>query len=66
MGVATLNRNELLELQKKYRNGEIEEENMSKEEIEQLKELYKQQIKALEESIEEDKNKILEIRKKLI
>jgi len=66
MEVTTLSKNELLELQKKYRNGEIKEENMSKEEIQQLKELYKQQIKILEESIEEDKNKILEIRKKLI
>lgn len=66
MEVTILSKNELLELQKKYRNGEIKEENMSKEEIQQLKELYKQQIKILEESIEEDKNKILEIRKKLI
>ena len=54
----------LLELQKKYRKGIIKEEDLTIKEILGLKKLYKKQIKYLEKSIEEDKKKIIEMRKK--
>lgn len=60
---------ELLDIQKKYENGMLEEQNMSDEEKQELKKLYKKQIKTLEmniamfnKSIEFYKNKILEMR----
>ena len=48
----------LLELQKRYENGEIKEEDLSKEEVEALKKLYKKQIKKKKKSLEEYKIKI--------
>ena len=56
---------EILELQQKYRKGYIKEEEIPKDKLEKLKELYKNQIKFLEDSIEEDKKKIIDIRKRL-
>ena len=56
---------ELLELQRKYRNGHITEKEIPKDKLEKLKELYNNQIKFLEYSIEEDKKEILKIRKGL-
>ena len=48
----------LLELQKRYENGEIKEEDLSKEEVEALKKLYKKQIEEKKNSLEEYKIKI--------
>ena len=56
---------ELLELQNAYRNGTVAEKDLSKEQINQLKELYQAQIEFLKKSIEKDKEEILKIRKKL-
>ena len=54
----------LLELQKRYENGEIKEEDLSKEEVEALKKLYKKQIKEKKNSLEEYKIKIAKYLKK--
>lgn len=54
----------LLELQKRYENGEIKEEDLSKEEIESLKKLYKKQIEEKKNSLEEYKIKIAKYLKK--
>jgi hypothetical protein len=56
---------ELLKLQKEFRSGKIKEEDIPKEQLEKLKELYQSQIEFLENSIESDKQKILDIRRKL-
>ena len=56
---------ELINLQKQYRQGNIKEEDIPEEKLVKLTELYRQQIKLLEKSILEDKREILEIRKKL-
>ena len=55
-----MNDNELLKLQKKFRKGLIKEEDLTSDELKQLKELYKKQIDYIENSIEEDKKEILE------
>ena len=55
----------LLKLQKKYRNGEIKEEDLTEEEVNSLCELYDKQISALKKSNEIRKQKLLEYRKKL-
>ena len=49
----------LLNLQKKYRNGEIREEDLTKEEIEKLCMLYDKQIAELKKSNEIRKQKLL-------
>lgn len=54
----------LLELQKRYENGEIKEEDLSKEEVEALKKLYKKQIEEKKNSLEEYKIKIAKYLKK--
>ena len=56
---------DLLDLQRNYRNGNIEEKDIPYAKLQDLKELYNYQIKAIEESIESDKQKILEIRKRI-
>ena len=56
---------ELLLLQKEYRAGRTTEQDLTEEQIIELKELYKTQIKFLEESIEKDKKEIIKIREKL-
>lgn len=56
---------ELLELQNRYRKGAIREEDIPKNKLEKLKKLYNAQIKAIENSIKEDKEEILKIRKKI-
>ena len=56
----------LLNLQQQYRNGEIKEEEMTKEQIEKISALYDEQISKLRESNEKRKQKILEYRKKFI
>jgi len=55
----------LLKLQKKYRSGEIKEENLSPEQVKSLCELYDRQISDLRRSNERRKQKLLEQRKKL-
>lgn len=57
-----INDNELLKLQKKFRNGLIKEEDLSSEELRQLKEFYKKQIEYMDNSIEEDKKEILSLK----
>lgn len=52
----------LLQLQKTYKSGEIQEENMSKEDVKKLIELYKKQNSELKEKIEFEK---IEIKKLL-
>ena len=60
-----INDNELLKLQKKFRKGLIKEEDLSSEELRQLKELYKKQIEYMDNSIEEDKKEILILKRKI-
>ncbi len=57
---------ELLKLQRKYMKNEIQESEIPEEKVEQLKELFREQIKIVEELIEQDKQKILVIRRKLM
>ena len=65
MGNSKLSNEELLELQRKFRNGQIIEKDIPKDQLTDLKELYHKQIEYLEKSIESDKQKILEIRKRI-
>ena len=65
MGNSKLSNEELLELQRKFRNGQITEKDIPKDQLTDLKELYHKQIEYLEKSIESDKQKILEIRKRI-
>ena len=55
----------LLELQKKYRTGEIKEEDLTDEQVNSLCKLYDKQISNLRKSNEIRKQKILEYKKKL-
>lgn len=48
-------RRELLELQQKYENGDIIEEELSEEQIKELEKLYDEQIQKLDEKIKEKK-----------
>ena len=55
----------LLKLQKKYRNGEIKEEDLTDEQVNSLCKLYDKQIANLKKSNEIRKQKLLEYRKRL-
>lgn len=55
----------LLKLLKKYRSGEIKEEELTEEQVKSLCELYDKQIANLRKSNEIRKQKLLEYRKKL-
>lgn len=55
----------LLKLQKQYRNGEIKEEELTKEQINSLSALYDKQIANLRKSNETRKKRLLEYRRKL-
>ncbi len=55
----------LLKLQKKFRSGEIKEEELTEEQVKSLCELYDKQITNLRKSNEIRKQKLLEYRKKL-
>lgn len=55
----------LLKLQKKYRSGEIKEEEMTEEQIKSLCALYDKQIAKLKKSNKLRKQKILEYRKNM-
>lgn len=54
----------LLKLQKRYESGKIKEEELSKEEVEALKKLYKKQIEEKKNSLEDYKIKIAKYLKK--
>lgn len=54
----------LIKLQKKYRSGEIKEEDMTEEQINSLCTLYDKQIDKLRKSNELRKQKLLEYRRK--
>lgn len=60
-----LNNSSLLELQKLFRNGIIKENDIPKEQLNELKKLYHEQINFLENSIEADRQKILKIKNQL-
>ena len=55
----------LLRLQELWRKGMIEEKDIPREQLQELKKLYNLQIHLLETSIEEDKKKILKIKNQL-
>ena len=55
----------LLKLQKKYRSGEIKEEDLTEEQKNSLCDLYDKQISDLRKSNEIRKNKLLQYKKKL-
>ncbi|MBR3133815.1 MAG: hypothetical protein IKG42_07195 [Clostridia bacterium] len=55
----------LLKLQKKYRSGEIKEEDLTEEQKNSLCSLYDKQIADLKKSNEIRKNKLLQYKKKL-
>lgn len=55
----------LLKLQKKYRSGEIKEEDLTEEQKSSLCDLYDKQIADLRKSNEIRKNKLLQYKKKL-
>ena len=57
---------ELLKLQEEYRKGEIKEEDLSKEQIEKLCDLYDKQIENLQNQINIRKQEMLEYVKKMI
>ena len=59
-----VNNTNLLKLQKLYRKGVIKEDEIPEEQLNDLKELYKEQIYFLETSIEADKQMILRIKNK--
>ena len=56
---------EMIEFQKKYRDGKIKEKEIPNRKLIELKKLYNMQIELLQESIEEDKRKILKLRKNI-
>lgn len=62
---SNLSNKELLELQKKFKNKEIAEKDIPKDQLADLKKLYHKQIDYLEKSIEDDRQKISKIRKRL-
>ena len=56
---------ELLELQRKYENGELDDKDLTLEELDLLNKLYDIQIRDLTKSNEIRKQKLLEYRRKL-
>ena len=65
MKYSNLNNKELLEWQKKFRRGLIKEDDIPEDVKEDLKNLYNKQINYLKESIKMNKEKILQIKRKL-
>lgn len=57
--------NEVIKLQKDYKSGIINEDDLTEEEFDNLSKLYYSQIKKTKESIENYKNKILKIKAQL-
>ena len=60
-----INDKELLKLQKKFRKGQIKEEDLAKEDLHRLVELYKAQIAILDDAIKKDKREIIRLKKKI-
>ena len=60
-----INDKELLKLQKRFRSGEIKEEDLSPSEVKQLKELYINQIDFIKKAIEKDKKEIIGLKRKI-
>ena len=60
-----LSNKELIELQKTFRNGKIKENEIPKTHLDQLKDLYHEQIELLKNSIEYDRMKILKIKNEI-
>lgn len=60
-----INDKELLKLQKKFRRGQIKEEDLAKEDLHRLEELYKAQIAILDDAIEKDRREIIRLKKKM-
>ena len=54
----------LLELQRRYRRGEVAESNLTEQQIEDLSKLYDRQIEELKKSIELKEQKIAEYKKR--
>ena len=52
----------IIQLQKDFEEGKIDEKDISEQDKSKLEELYKEQIEALKKSIESYKNKILKIK----
>ena len=63
MKVEGLNNARILELQQKYRNGDINLRELTNEEIDKLSELYDEQISELQKKIESKRNIIEEYKK---
>ena len=57
--------NQLLELQKKYRRGEIAENDLTEEQIDALCDLYDKQIEEIKQSIKIKEEKIAEYKRKI-
>lgn len=57
--------NQLLELQKKYRRGEIAENDLTEEQIDALCDLYDKQIEEIKQSIKVKEEKIAEYKRKI-
>lgn len=57
--------NQLLELQKKYRRGEIAENDLTEEQIDALCDLYDKQIEDIKQSIKIKEEKIAEYKRKI-
>ena len=62
---SNLSHEDLIKLQTMFRNGLVKEEDLSEDVIKQLEELYHSQIKDLKQSIEQDKQEIIRIRKNM-
>ena len=58
LNLSNLKNKELIELQKKFRKGLVKEEELSEKQLKGLKDLYREQIKFLEESILTDIKKL--------
>lgn len=56
---------ELLQLQEKFEQGLIQEEDLSQEQVDKLEQLYNKQIEELNEKFLDYKDKIISIKKKL-
>lgn len=65
METKQFNNKDLYELQKLFRTGKIKEKDITEQQRDALKRLYHQQIDFLQNSIENDKQKIIRIKKQL-
>lgn len=61
----TIKKQHLLKLQKEFEENKISEENLSDEQVVELKELYKTQIERLKEKFEFNRKKAIKLRKEV-